>query len=89
LLGGSTIHGGVPISITAELTLISYGLATPPVFIDAAASAPHAMNAEVTALGPSLNVFDVEGNLVPAAPAFVPFEPTRFLRPHTDRSYGN
>jgi hypothetical protein len=46
---------------------------------------PAAMNAKATALGPSLNVFKVGSNLVPTAPAFVHFEPTRFLRPFTDQ----
>jgi hypothetical protein len=44
---------------------------------------PATMNAEATALGPSLNVFLVGSTLVPAASAFLHFEPTRFLRPFT------
>jgi pimeloyl-ACP methyl ester carboxylesterase len=44
---------------------------------------PATMNAEATALGASLNVFPVGSTLVPTAPAFLQFEPTRFLRPFT------
>jgi pimeloyl-ACP methyl ester carboxylesterase len=39
------------------------------------------LNQEATALGPSLNVFQVGGNLVPTPSAFVTFRPTVFLRP--------
>jgi pimeloyl-ACP methyl ester carboxylesterase len=48
-----------------------------------------AMNAEATALGPSLNVFAVGSNLVPTVPAFVDFQPTHFLRPYTNQSDDN
>jgi pimeloyl-ACP methyl ester carboxylesterase len=44
---------------------------------------PATMNAEATALGPSLNVFASGGSIVPVASAFVSFQPTQFLRPFT------
>jgi hypothetical protein len=41
------------------------------------------MNAAASALGPSRNVFAAGSTLVPTAPSFLHFEPTRFLRPFT------
>jgi len=42
-----------------------------------------ALNMAAAALGPDLNVHfdDASGTLVPTAPAYAPFDPTRFLRP--------
>ena len=45
-------------------------------------TAPDALNAAATALGPELNVHfdDATGTLVPTAPAYVDFKPSPFLR---------
>jgi len=43
--------------------------------------APGAMNAAATALGPSYNIFESGGNLVPTAPAFTAYQPSRYPRP--------
>jgi pimeloyl-ACP methyl ester carboxylesterase len=42
---------------------------------------PANLNAAAAALGPSLNVFESGGSLVPTAPAFLTFRPTKYLRP--------
>lgn len=41
---------------------------------------PTAMNNEATALGPTFNVIDVNGQIVPASPAFLTYKPAKFLR---------
>jgi len=41
---------------------------------------PTDLNNEATALGPSLNVIDVNGQAVAAAPAFETYKPAKFLR---------
>jgi hypothetical protein len=43
--------------------------------------APDAMNAAAAALGPPYNVYSVGGQIQPAAPAFVSYEPAPYLRP--------
>jgi len=40
-----------------------------------------ALNHEAAALGPTFNVFSVNGKLVPTAPAFAHFTPPPYLRP--------
>jgi hypothetical protein len=50
---------------------------------------PATLNANAAALGPSLNIFFAGGKLVPTAPAFIPFQPTEFLRPFTADDAGN
>ena len=42
---------------------------------------PAAMNAQAAALGPELNIFSVNGEVTPTAPAFTIYRPTRYLRP--------
>jgi pimeloyl-ACP methyl ester carboxylesterase len=42
---------------------------------------PAAMNKAAAALGPQLNIFSSGGQVVPAAPAFTSYSPTRYLRP--------
>ena len=42
---------------------------------------PAAMNAQAAALGPQLNIFSVNGQVTPTAPAFTSYRPTRYLRP--------
>ena len=43
---------------------------------------PTVLNNEATALGPALNVIDVNGQVVAAAPAFETYKPAKFLRPY-------
>jgi pimeloyl-ACP methyl ester carboxylesterase len=42
---------------------------------------PGAMNDAAAALGPSYNIFFSGGHVVPVAPAFIQFEPSRYPRP--------
>jgi pimeloyl-ACP methyl ester carboxylesterase len=42
---------------------------------------PGVWNKEASALGPEFNIFVVGGKVVPQAPAFFGFEPSRYLRP--------
>jgi hypothetical protein len=42
---------------------------------------PAGLNAEATNFGPSLNVFTSGSSLVPTAPEFISFSPTKYLRP--------
>jgi len=42
---------------------------------------PAAMNEQTAALGPQLNIFSVNGQVTPTAPAFTSYRPTRYLRP--------
>ncbi len=42
---------------------------------------PAGMNAAAAALGPGLNIFSSGGKVVPTAPAFTSYTPTRYLRP--------
>jgi pimeloyl-ACP methyl ester carboxylesterase len=42
---------------------------------------PGVLNKEASALGPGFNIFLVGGKVVPEAPAFFGFEPSRYLRP--------
>lgn len=42
---------------------------------------PDALNAEATALGPSLNIFAVGSTIVPTPAEFFSFRPTQYLRP--------
>jgi hypothetical protein len=44
---------------------------------------PDGLNQAASALGPSLNVFFANNSVVPTAPAFLDFSPTKFLRPFT------
>jgi pimeloyl-ACP methyl ester carboxylesterase len=44
---------------------------------------PAALNANATALGPQFNIFTVNGQVVPVAPAFINFHPAKYLRPFT------
>jgi hypothetical protein len=46
------------------------------------------MNSEATALGPGANIFSVGGHVFATPPAFLPFQPTTFLRPF-DRGINN
>jgi hypothetical protein len=46
------------------------------------------LNQAAAALGPSLNIFSTGGPSVATAPAFVAFDPTKFLRPFTALSDG-
>ncbi|HEU5417939.1 MAG TPA: hypothetical protein VFV41_09630, partial [Streptosporangiaceae bacterium] len=39
------------------------------------------LNAGAAALGPQFNIFSSGGQVVPTAPAFTSFRPTRYLRP--------
>ncbi len=48
---------------------------------NASALRPSHLNGAARALGPSLNVFSSGGQVVPVAPAFLTFHPTRYLRP--------
>ena len=48
---------------------------------DASALQASNLNAAAAALGPTLNVFESGTTLVPTAPAFRAFHPTRYLRP--------
>jgi hypothetical protein len=42
---------------------------------------PATMNSQAAALGPQYNIFSVNGQIVPTAPAFVSYQPARYLRP--------
>ena len=42
---------------------------------------PGAMNAAATALGPSYNIFESGGQVVPTSPAFLEFQPSLYPRP--------
>jgi pimeloyl-ACP methyl ester carboxylesterase len=42
---------------------------------------PNLLNADAAALGPSFNIFSVNGTIVPVSPAFVDFTPAPYLRP--------
>jgi pimeloyl-ACP methyl ester carboxylesterase len=42
---------------------------------------PAGMNAEAAALGPQLNIFSSGSTVVPTAPAFIRYNPARYLRP--------
>lgn len=46
-----------------------------------AALTPDRMNSAAAALGPNFNIFSSGGKVVPVAPAFTPFQPTRYPRP--------
>jgi homoserine acetyltransferase len=46
-----------------------------------AALAPARLNAHAAALGPGFNIFFSGGNVVPVAPMFIAFRPTRYPRP--------
>ncbi|HLI42020.1 MAG TPA: hypothetical protein VKV35_10295, partial [Streptosporangiaceae bacterium] len=43
---------------------------------------PDSMNAEAAALGPQYNIFEVNGTVEPAAPAFTRYRPDQYLRPY-------
>ncbi|HUZ22923.1 MAG TPA: prolyl oligopeptidase family serine peptidase [Streptosporangiaceae bacterium] len=49
---------------------------------DDAALRPASLNASATALGPGLNIFASGGSVVPTPAAFVPYNPTLYLRPY-------
>jgi pimeloyl-ACP methyl ester carboxylesterase len=42
---------------------------------------PAAMNAQAATLGPQLNIFSVNGKVIPTDPAFISYRPARYLRP--------
>jgi pimeloyl-ACP methyl ester carboxylesterase len=42
---------------------------------------PAGLNTQAAALGPQLNIFAVGSNVVPTAPAFISYNPARYLRP--------
>jgi pimeloyl-ACP methyl ester carboxylesterase len=49
---------------------------------------PNLLNVEAALAGPALNIFSVDGNIVPVSPAFIDFTPAPYLRPFdafTDR----
>ena len=48
---------------------------------DDSALRPGAMNASATALGPSYNIFESGGQVVPTDPAFLEFQPSLYPRP--------
>src|ERR1017187_1984350 len=43
--------------------------------------APAGLNAEAAALGPTDNIYSLNGTIYPAAPAFTSYTPARYLRP--------
>ncbi len=42
---------------------------------------PDAMNTQAAALGPQYSIFSVNGQIEPAPPAFIPYQPDQYLRP--------
>lgn len=46
---------------------------------------PASLNLAATGLGPGFNIFSSGGKIVPTDPAFVQFQPTRYLRPFDQR----
>ena len=46
------------------------------------------LNAEAESLGPGLNIFAVQGQVIPTSPAFVDFHPKQFLRPFDALDHG-
>jgi hypothetical protein len=42
---------------------------------------PGAMNAQATALGAEYNIYSLNGQVEPTAPAFTQYQPAQYLRP--------
>ena len=56
---------------------------------DTAALAPDALNTAATNLGPNFNIFQVNGQVVPAPASFISYRPTPYPRPFDLGPHGN